>query len=75
MSVLEVMTAKEGHLTVGWDQENEQETRVARETFTRMMGKGYAAYRNTEGAAPGEQIREFDPEAENILLMPPMAAG
>lgn len=75
MAVLEVMTREEGDLQVTWDTDNEQETRVARDTFERMQGKGYSAFRTSQSGARGEQIREFDPDAENIVMAPQMVGG
>jgi hypothetical protein len=33
------------------------------------------AFRVGEGGRKGEQIRAFDPEAEKLILAPPMAGG
>ena len=71
MSVLN----RQGDMTVTWDSEVESEVEHARQTFDRMRRKGHAAYRTREGGQRGEQISRFDPEAESILLAPPLAGG
>lgn len=59
-----------------WDRGNEAEVANARRTFDDLRGKRFLAYRVTgKKGAPGEQITEFDPVAERIILVPPMQGG
>jgi hypothetical protein len=71
---LAIMNAT-GDTKIIWDSENEDEVAVARRTFTELRGKGYAAYAVKKNGDKGEVIREFDPEAERIILAPAMVGG
>lgn len=74
MGVMRTMTAEHGDLEVKWDADNEEEVEQARSTFEAMKEQQYTAYRMEDGSR-GEQIKEFDPEAEAILLVPRMVGG
>jgi hypothetical protein len=65
-----------GDQRVIWDSDQEEEVAAARETFKRLTKAGYLAYR-AEGkkGEKGEQIREFDPDAERIILVRPHQGG
>jgi hypothetical protein len=66
----------EGDAQVAWDTDNREEVDVARDTFNRLKKKGYLAYRaDTRGRQTGSQLREFDPEAERIVLVKPLVGG
>jgi hypothetical protein len=65
-----------GDHRVMWDQGNEEEVEAARRTFRDLTRKGYLAYRATgKRGEQGEQIREFDPAAERIILVKPNQGG
>jgi hypothetical protein len=65
-----------------WDRKNEAEVSAARALFDSLVkpsskgGKGHLAYK-AEGkdGHKGEQLREFDPDAERIILVPQMVGG
>jgi hypothetical protein len=65
-----------GDQRVMWEADVEEEVAAARETFKRLTKAGYLAYR-AEGkkGEQGEQIREFDPDAERIILVRPHQGG
>lgn len=65
-----------GDLRVMWDHANPDEVNAAREQFDDLRGKGYLAYQ-AEGKAgdKGALIREFDAEAERIILVKPSVGG
>lgn len=67
---------RSGDTRVMWDRGNPDEVTTARRTFTDLTRKGYLAYR-AEGkqGERGEQIREFDPAAERIILVKPNVGG
>jgi hypothetical protein len=67
---------KSGDQKVMWDKDVTAEVEAARETFDRLTGQGYLAYK-AEGRKgnQGEQIRRFDPDAERIILVRPHAGG
>lgn len=67
---------KEGDVKTIWDRSKPDEVENARETFNRMRKKGYLAFRVTDKAGErGEQMNEFDPTAERMIMVPPMQGG
>lgn len=65
-----------GDTKVMWSKDNEDEVEAARAQFNTLTKKGYTAWRVTgKDGKKGEQIREFDPDAERIILSPPVQAG
>lgn len=75
MGSLAVM-GKEGDTKVIWDAENADEVANAKRTFDDLRKKGYMAYSvNPENAKKGELITKFDPNAQKLILAPPMAGG
>lgn len=74
MSELSVMD-RTGDTKVIWDSGNADEVAVARDTFTKLKKKGFLAYSVKKGGEKGTILTEFDPEAEKIIMSPPMAGG
>ena len=65
-----------GDQKVMWDASNDDEVEAARDTFVKLTGKGYMAYRaQGKKGEQGEQIRSFDPDAERIILVKPHQGG
>lgn len=64
-----------GDTTITWDSDNATEVQVARETFDRMRGKGFMAFKVEGRDRRGQQITTFDPKAERIMLVPQMVGG
>ena len=65
-----------GDTRVMWDKDIPDEVAAARTQFRDLTRKGYLAYR-AEGkdGHQGTQIREFDPDAERIILVKPNQGG
>ena len=57
-----------------WDRNKPAEVAAARATFDTLRGKGYAAFR-LNGDSRGEQLLDFDPNAERIILVPAFQGG
>jgi len=59
-----------------WDPNNADEVEEARGTFDRLKAKGFAAFK-VEGpkGEKGEIIREFDPTAGRMIMIPALAGG
>jgi hypothetical protein len=76
-SVMSYMTPEDGDVEVSWTIGNLDEVETARATFDRLHGKGYLAYRTSGrgSRAQRDQIREFDPQAGRITMVPPLAGG
>lgn len=58
-----------------WDTENADEVCAARDLFQKLTGKNYKAFAVKKDGEKGKEIKEFDPDAGKIILVPPMAAG
>jgi len=69
------MSAKAGDVKTVWNRDNEDEIAAARAQFDSLKAKGYLAFRCNANGDKGEQIREFDPTAEAIILTPPLKGG
>lgn len=67
---------KTGDTRVMWDKDNADEVAAAKKTFDDLKKKGYMAYK-AEGkdGRKGEQIREFDKDAERIILVRQLVGG
>ena len=66
-----------GDTRIIWDKDNPDEVAVAKSAFDRLVGKKkYAAFEvKGRKGDKGSQIRKFDPDAERIIMVPPMAGG
>jgi hypothetical protein len=72
--VLEIM-GPEGDTKLEWSRGNEVEVEAARASFNLHKKKGYIAYKMGPGGGKGEVITTFDPEAERIIMAPPVQGG
>lgn len=65
-----------GDEKVTWDKNDPESIRVARQKFLEYLGerKGMAFKVDANGGK-GEKMTDFDPSAENILLMPMIVGG
>lgn len=66
-----------GDTKLTWDPHEPAEVDAARAQFnTLVRDKKYAAFRmGARDGVQGEQVREFDPNAERIIFVPPMKGG
>ena len=65
-----------GDYKVKWDPKNPTETELAEKTFFELVKqKKYLAFKLHKNGHQGAQITEFDPDANGILLVPPMRGG
>lgn len=59
-----------------WDRTNVAEINAARELFRSLTSAGYLAFHVTgKNGDKGEQMREFDPNAERVIFAPQMQGG
>jgi len=58
-----------------WDKEDGYEAKEAKAKFEELMGKGYKAYSVDSKGQKNRCIKEFDIDAEEILMVPPTAKG
>lgn len=65
-----------GDTKLMWDSDNDTEVENARRMFGEMKAKGFMAYTvKGKSGDKGEVIREFDPTAESIIMVPQMKGG
>ena len=65
---------RSGDTAVQWAPENQTETETAKQVFDRFAAAGYAMFRAEPGTT-ATQIREFDPEAKEIVATRPFVGG
>ena len=59
-----------------WDKSKPAEVDAARAQYNKLRGDGYAAFKAVgDKGSKGEQIFDFNPEHERIIMVPPMAGG
>ncbi len=58
-----------------WDPNNPDEVEAALATFKRLRAKGFIAYKVQPGGDRGEIMREFDPQAEKVIMAPAVVGG
>lgn len=64
-----------GHTTITWDASKPVEVGVAQSTFDKLTREGYSAF-EVEGAdRQGKRMREFNPKAEKIMMVPHLVGG
>jgi len=64
-----------GDTKIVWDAEKADEVENARDSFNKLRKRGYAAFAVKRDGSKGAVINEFDPDAEKIILSPPLAGG
>jgi hypothetical protein len=72
MGVLRRM-GKDGDIPTKWELDDEGSVQVARERFDDALGRKMLAFKMDGGE--GEQIKEFDPSAKEVVLIPAIAGG
>jgi len=58
-----------------WRKESPDEVKEAKKAFREALAKGGLAYKVDEDGQRSSQIREFDPNAEEIVVMPMVTGG
>lgn len=74
MSTMHVLD-RTGDTRIEWNPNVPAEVEMARQAFEAAQAKRYLTYRTTRSGARGEQIREFDPNAERIVCSPQTVGG
>lgn len=64
-----------GDTKVIWSADNADEIANARRMFTDLRAKGFVGYSVKKNGEKNEIIHTFDPEAERIIMAPPMVGG
>lgn len=58
-----------------WDRDNGFEAMDAKKKFEDLLRKGYKAYSVRADGKKGRRIKEFDVDAEDIIMVPKTSAG
>ena len=59
-----------------WDKRKEDEVEAARSLFKSLTKKGYRAFHVTgKDGDKGEQMSDFDPNAERMIMVGPLQGG
>jgi hypothetical protein len=64
-----------GHTRTTWDSSKPDEVAAARHTFNELVAKRYRAFRVKKDGGEGEPMTTFDPNAEAVILVPPVVGG
>jgi hypothetical protein len=66
----------EGHAEFKWKKGDPKDVEDARKYFLEKKAEGYLAYRvDPKSGDKGEVMKEFDPNAGHVFLIPPMKGG
>lgn len=66
---------EKGDERLTWDKDNGKEGIEAKHKFEDLIKKGYKAYSVDRRGRKNRRIKEFDVEAEEILMIPPTSKG
>jgi len=74
---MSILTFADGHRDVTWSPDDEGSVAVAEREFANAVGNGMSAFSVGEEAGVGtEQIKSFDPEThERVVLIPQTQGG
>ena len=75
MGTLHLMD-RTGDVRVAWNADKEEEVTIARDAFRVARAKGCLAYKvRGDDWRKGEQLHDFDPAAERIVMTPALIGG
>ena len=63
-----------GDRQVTWQPDNPSEVAAAKAIFDAVKRRGYLVYSQPVGGS-GVAVRQFDPNAEDLIAVPPIVAG
>jgi len=64
-----------GDRRIVWRKKSIPEIEEAKKEFRKAIIDGHIAFKVDNGGSKGEKLTEFDPTAEEIILVPPMVGG
>jgi hypothetical protein len=64
-----------GHKQLKWSTDRLDEVAVARKTFDNLVSKGYSAFGSEKRAEPKHLVKSFDPELEELVMVPRTVGG
>ena len=76
MGEMAILDKEHGDLKLIWDPENAEEVTAARKMFDDMRKKGHMAWDVGEKGRKGDnEIKQFNPSLEKIIITPPVKKG
>jgi len=70
-----IILARVGDVKISWNSSNREEVKTAKETFDKKISQGWSAFEEKFSGTKGDRIKEFDPDAQRIILVPPITGG
>jgi hypothetical protein len=64
-----------GDSRMQWDQNSPDQVAAARRRFEELKARGYVGHRVDASGAMSEEIRDFDPTAERIIMNKRLVGG
>ena len=74
MGLLRIL-GKDGDREIPWDPADPQQLEDVRCGFETLLRQGYQAYSLDANGRTGEHLRQFTPEADEIVLAPRFRGG
>jgi hypothetical protein len=71
MSVMD----RSGHKQLKWNTDQLDEVAVAKETFDRLVAKGYSGFGSKTRSEPKHLLNEFDSTMEEVVMVPKIVGG
>jgi hypothetical protein len=74
--MMEIIDSRAGDLKIIWDRSKPAEVDAAMETFEALRAQGYTAFlvKDKDGKQ-GDKVTSFDPNAERLIFIAPLAGG
>jgi len=72
---VQIVLDRSGDTRHEFDKADPKRVALAEERFRELTGKGFRAVALGKDGAPGELMRNFDPEVEQTLFIPQLQGG
>ena len=72
---LRVLDPKAGDILTTWEPKDKESTSVARTNFDQARKQGLVPYKISRRTGNTELLHNFDPEADTIVMAPPVTGG
>lgn len=72
---MRIMDVNKGDIKHIWDSEKPEEVEIARDLFRSTRKRGYRAYRVDTKGKQTIEMKDFDPEAQAMILAPFVSGG
>ena len=72
---LRILDSKAGDILTTWEPSNKKSVDLARTNFDNARKQGLVPYKVSKRTGSTELLQGFDPEADTIILSPPVTGG